>query len=89
MMAVWIIACRLWWDLFALIKFLFDGKTADAWAVSRGHQYFFKNFFKTARKRKKYSQKENKKGRYKKSIIWDYYMNKIHKFSQLHDNNFH
>jgi len=89
MMAVWIIACRLWWDLFALIKFLFDGKSADAWAVSRGHQYFFKNFFKTARKRKKYSQKENKKGRYKKSIIWDYYVNKIHKFSQLHDNNFH
>jgi len=87
--AIWKISLRLWLDLFALIKFLFDGKAPDAWAVSRAHQYFFKNFFKTAKKRKKYLQSENKHGQYKKSIIWDYYMNKIHKFSQLKDNNFY
>ncbi len=87
--AIWKISLRLWLDLFALIKFLVDGKAADAWAVSRAHQYFFKNLFITAKKRKKYRQQENKKGQYKKSIIWDYYVNKIHKFSQLNDKNFH
>ena len=88
-LGTWKIFLRLWWDLFALIKFMVDGKFADAWAVSRGHQYFFMNFFKNARKRKSYSAVENKKGNYKKSIIWDYYVNKIHKFSQLKDKNFH
>lgn len=86
--AIFIIFIRLWLDLFAVFKFLIDRKFADAWAVSRGHQYFFRNFFKTAKKRKKYPGKENKSGQYNKSIIWDYYVNKIHKFSKLNDQNF-
>ncbi|WP_099366648.1 glycosyltransferase family 2 protein [Sphingobacterium sp. 1.A.4] len=87
--AFWRLALRLWWDLFALIKFLVDGKRKDAWAVSRAHQYFFLNVFRNAKKRKKYPAKYNNKGQYKNSIIWDYYVNKIHKFSDLHDKNFH
>ena len=87
--AIWRLAMRLWWDLFALIKFLVDGKRKDAWAVSRAHQYFFRNFFRNARKRTKYPKKYNNKGQYKNSIIWDYYVNKIHKYSELDENNFH
>src|SRR5690606_30953817 len=59
--AIWKISLRLWWDLFALIKFLFDGKTADAWAVSRGHQYFFKNSLKLQRKEGSMRKKRTKR----------------------------
>ncbi|MCA5003565.1 glycosyltransferase family 2 protein [Sphingobacterium sp. WQ 366] len=83
-----IIFIRFWLDLLALIHFIVQGKYKDAWAVSCAHQDFFINFFKNAKKRKKYLIQENKKGFYKKSIIWDFYMNKIQKFSDLSANNF-
>lgn len=86
--ACWIIFARLWLDLLALIQFLFKGKFKDAWAISRAHQYFFLNFFKTAKKRTSYTGKENKIGTYKKSIVWSFYVNKIQKFSALPVDNF-
>ncbi|WP_437918355.1 glycosyltransferase family 2 protein [Sphingobacterium sp. LRF_L2] len=84
----WVIFVRLWLDLLALIKFLTEGKFGDAWAVSRSHQYFFLHIFKNAKKRKRFGKKENEKGFYTKSIIWDFYMNKIRKFSMLKVENF-
>lgn len=87
--ALAVIWTRLWLDLVALLHFLAEGKPRDAWAVSRAHQYFFLYFFKTALKRKKYNAIENKTGLYKKCIIWDFYTNKIQKYSNLSVNNFH
>lgn len=86
--AIWVIFIRMWLDLLALIQFLIKGKPKDAWAISRAHQHFFISFFKTARKRKKSISKENKKGIFHKSIIWQFYANKIQKFSQLPVKNF-
>ncbi len=86
--ALGIIFIRFWLDLVALIHFLLQGKGKDAWAVSRSHQAFFINFFKNSKKRKKYNVSFNKKGLYKKSIIWDFYVNKIQKFSDLSAKNF-
>lgn len=86
--AVWVIFIRLWLDLLALLSFVAQRKFKDAWAISKAHQYFFLHFFKNSAKRKKYFVTENKKGIYKKSIIWDVYMNKIQKFSDLPVNNF-
>lgn len=86
--ALGIIFIRFWLDLLALIHFLVQGKGKDAWAISRSHQAFFTNFFKNSKKRKKYNVPFNKKGLYKKSIIWDFYMNKIQKFSDLSAKNF-
>lgn len=86
--AVGVIFIRMWMDLVALIHFLVQGKGKDAWAVSRAHQSFFINFFKNSKKRKKYSAVEYKKGVYSKSIIWDFYVNKIQKFSDLPAKNF-
>lgn len=85
----WIIFLRLWLDLAAAINFLIDGRPRDAWAVSRAHQYVFLRIFTTAKKRKRYPAKENRTGLYKKSIIWDYYINKVRKFSQLKRRNFY
>lgn len=89
-LACWgIIFVRLWLDLTASIKFLIDGKRRDAWAVSRAHQYFFLHIFRTAKKRKRYAVKENRTGLYRRSIIWDFYVNKVRKFSQLKGKNFY
>jgi len=89
-LACWgIIFIRLWLDLLALLKFLVDGKPRDAWAISRAHQYFFWNIFRNAKKRKHYPVKENQTGLYRKSIIWDFYMNKVRKFSQLKSKDFY
>lgn len=86
--AVWIIFCRLWLDFFALIQFLFQGKYKDAWAISRAHQYFVKHIFHNAAKRSKKSKNENKIGQYKSSIVWDFFVNKIHKYSELDPDKF-
>lgn len=86
--AFFIINSRMWLDLIALIRFLFEGKRKDAWAVSRAHQYFFLKFFRNAAKREKNQHRENKTGKYKKCIIWDFYVNKIHKYSELNEKNF-
>lgn len=86
--SIGIIFIRLWLDLIALFHFLIQGKFKDAWAISRAHQYFFFNIFKNAAKRKKYSTNFNSKGVYKKSIIWNFYVNKIQKFSDLPVDNF-
>ncbi len=87
--ACWVIFMRLWFDLLALVRFLLEGKGKDAWAISRSHQYFFLNIFKNAKKRQTYTVKGNKLGIYKKSIVMDFFVNKIRKFSQLRIENFH
>ncbi|NGM61559.1 glycosyltransferase family 2 protein [Sphingobacterium sp. SGG-5] len=84
-----ILQCRLWLDLFAIIRFLFEGKRRDAWAVSRAHQSFCLHFFRTAAKRKKPRTPENKTGKYKKCIIWDFYINKIHTYRGLREKDFY
>lgn len=86
--AILVIFARLWIDFFAIIKFLIDRKSADAWAVSRAHQYFFWNFFKNRKKRVQFSAKANRVGEYKRPILWDFFVNKIQRFSQLKDENF-
>lgn len=87
--ACWVLFVRMWLDLLALFKFLADGKPRDAWAVSRSHQHFFLYFFRNARKRGSFAQQPNQKGAYRKSIVWDFYVNKIQKFSALKGDNFH
>jgi len=79
---------RFWLDLLALIVFLGQRKFKDAWAVSRAHQHFFTYFFKNAKKRSSLSDENKLVGWYSKSIIWDYYIHKLNKFSQLSPKNF-
>lgn len=86
--AVWVIFCRFWLDFVALIQFLVKGKRKDAWAVSLAHQYFVKNIFKNATKRKKNQQLKNKEGLYKGYIVWDFFVNKIQKYSELNQKKF-
>lgn len=86
--AVWVISIRLWLDFFAVLKFLLERKPKDAWAVSRAHQYFFRHIFKNARKRIIFDAKYNKVGLYKACIMWDFFVHKVRKFSDLRSDRF-
>lgn len=84
----WVIFVRMWLDLIAVFKFLADGKPRDAWAISRAHQFFFLHIFKNAAKRRSYPGKSNLTGLFKRCVIWDFYVNKIRKFTGLKVENF-
>lgn len=90
--AFWVINIRMWMDLLALFRFLAEGKRKDAWAVSRAHQNFALSLFKS--KAKSQQSKEatthksqrtahNAKGTYKGSIVWQFFVKKKTKFTDL------
>ncbi len=79
-----IIFSRLWLDLLSLIKFLFDGKSKNAFAVNRAHLSFFGSIFKNARKARKISKSRfNSTGMLNKSIVWQYFVLKRKTFKSL------
>jgi len=83
---LWVIFIRIWMDLMALLRFLREGKRKDAWAVSRAHQNFF---FRTKRSQlPKISKKRDGTiasltGMYKRSIVWDFFINQKRHFTDL------
>ncbi|MFC3196153.1 glycosyltransferase family 2 protein [Parapedobacter deserti] len=86
--ACWVVFARMWIDLVALLHFLILGKFRDAWAISRSHQRFFLDFFKTARKRRRHSRRFSKKGMYGGSFIWAFYLGRKTRFSMLNRRRF-
>ncbi|WP_257668243.1 glycosyltransferase family 2 protein [Parapedobacter tibetensis] len=81
--ATWVVFARMWIDFTALIHFLLTGKFRDAWAVSRSHQRFFIDFFKTAKKRNRYPPTFDTTGMYRGSIVWAFYMHAKTRFNKL------
>lgn len=84
--AVWVIGIRFWMDLLALAKFLAEGKVQNAWAISRAHQNFvWRLFWKT--KPNHFKVKgiawQNLTGYYSRSIVWDFFIGKKKRFSEL------
>ncbi len=92
-LALFIIPVRIWMDLMAIFRFLGEGKRRDAWAVSRAHQNFVWNLFKSRKDRKSESPKEGNeisikgdhtlRGMYKGSIVWDFFIKKKKHFTEL------
>lgn len=83
--AVFLIFARLWIDLAAIFYFLYKKKGDHAKKVSKAHQSFFYYFFRTISKRNSFQAPfySHMKGFYKGSIVWDFHVNKIRKFSQI------
>ncbi|HWL00149.1 MAG TPA: glycosyltransferase family 2 protein [Parapedobacter sp.] len=86
--ACWVISARMWIDLAALIHFMIVGKFRDAWAISRAHQRFFLDIFKTARKRNRNGKPGKLRGFYRGSFIWAFYVHGKHTFSKLNPRHF-
>ncbi len=90
--ALFIISIRIFMDLLAIFRFLNEGKRKDAWAVSRAHQNFVWQIFKSGSPKVRKSESNsdvNKtynsklKGMYKGSIVWDFFVKKKRTFSAL------
>ena len=85
--ALFVISLRFWMDLLAIGRFLAEGKRKDAWAVSRAHQNFLRGLFKSKDKSKKTQGQThhtpNLKGMYKGSIVWDFFVKKQTRFTDL------
>jgi GT2 family glycosyltransferase len=94
--ALLIISIRFWLDLIALLRFLAEGKRKDAWAINKAHYNFIKQLFKKKQKnrepkdyRSQISNLKNKNmsGTYSRSIVWDFFVGKKTKFTDLDRNN--
>jgi len=84
--ATFVIIIRIWMDLLALFRFLSEGKRKDAWAVSRAHQNFVLGLFKKNKSKRpeiSHSASPNKKGMYKGSLVWAFFVKKKRHFTEL------
>ncbi|MFA6946424.1 MAG: glycosyltransferase family 2 protein [Pedobacter sp.] len=80
-----VIFIRFGLDLLSLLKYLIDGKPKNAIAISKAHFYFLGNIFKNTKKARSIKISDfNKKGLYKGSIVWQYFIKKKKTFSSLY-----
>lgn len=89
--AFFVIFMRFWMDLLALVRFLSEGKRKDAWAVSRAHQNFVLGLFKKNPSQGKMISKNikpNRKGMYKGSLVWAFFVKKKMHFTDLDQDRF-
>lgn len=89
---IWVLLVRLLLDGIAGIRFLLLMDWANFRAIPRAHFNFYRNISRMWQKRKSFlnllksqniSERRELDGRYKGSIIWDYYILKKQKFSEL------
>ncbi len=78
-----VFALRLILDGVAALKFLAGGNPAEFFAVTRAHFSFYRHFFKIRKKRKLCKPQMKLFQWYKGSIVFDHYVKKIQKFSEL------
>ena len=77
-----VIMFRLLLDAIAGIKFIFELKPIHTWAIIKAHFSFYKNLPKMIIKRKKISFKQTKYY-HKFSVVWQHFILKRNKFSEL------
>ena len=87
-LGLWVIFIRIWMDLIALFRFLSEGKRRDAWAVSRAHQNFIFRTKRSAIPKIKKLKLNHLIGMYKHSIVWDFFVNKKRRFTDLDKSGF-
>lgn len=90
------ITIRFWLDLLAIARFMNEGKRKDAWAVSRAHQNFAKRLFKSEASKSPVASPDvtdlggsKLKCMYKNNIVWDFFIKKKHRFTELHQEDFY
>lgn len=80
--SVLIISVRLWLDLLSLINFIAKGKFKNARAVNRAHADFFRQLY-ISKPQDRDLSRFNSTGLYRGSIVWEYFIRKKKKFSDL------
>jgi GT2 family glycosyltransferase len=74
---------RFFLDFVTLLKFLVEGKPKNAAAISKAHVAFLKSWKTNAAKRQLVNPDRNTHDIYPRSIVWDYFIRKKKKFSDL------
>ena len=88
---VTIMPIRLAMDVMAAYVSLFTGKFKDYWAIARAHLYFFTHLGNLLSKRKQYRRlieqtrigEPTQSGRFRGSLIWQFFIKGRKKFSDL------
>lgn len=88
--SVFIIPMRFVLDFVTLVRFLSEGKRKDAAAISRAHRNFIRQLFTNSGQRQKVRSErhadynlKSTAGFYKGSVVWAFFVRKVHRFSQL------
>lgn len=82
-----VILTRLWLDWVAGMRFLLTSGFSEFWAVVRAHLYFYRNIGKLRKKRRSLQQGKVS-GVYGKNLVWQHYVRKKLRFSELDENDF-
>jgi GT2 family glycosyltransferase len=82
-----VFAVRLLLDGIAAMKFLIQAGFKDFWAVARAHVSFYRSLSKTRQKRVSIKQ-GSVRNIYKGSLVFDYFIMRKRKFSQLKPSRF-
>jgi len=91
---LWLIPARLVLDGVAAGLFLTQGKLSHIWSILRAHGRFYLSFFQLIGKKKRYtklieaariSPPTTKQGRYKGSIVWQFYIKGKKYFSEIYE----
>lgn len=78
-----VIFARLWLDLAAWFLFLFRGKPRHSAAINKAHWHYFRQLRRWTRKRRRFPLSGNLQGVYRRSIVFDYFLRKKKRFSEL------
>ncbi len=79
-----LIFIRFFLDFIALIKFIFEGKIKNAFAISKAHRHVIKALFKGQVKYNSHViSQPNTVGRYAGSVVWDYFILGKKRFSAI------
>jgi GT2 family glycosyltransferase len=82
--ANFLIFIRFFLDFIALIKFIFEGKIQNAFAISKAHRHVIKALFKGQIKYNRHViSQPNTIGRYGGSVVWDYFILGKKRFSVI------
>ena len=84
---VQVILTRLWLDWVAGMRFLLTSGFSEFWAVVRAHLYFYRNIGKLRKKRRSLKQAKVS-GIYGKNLVWQHYVRKKVRFSELDEKDF-
>ncbi len=88
---LWLLPLRLILDGVAAVRFLLKGQWRAIVAIAQAHFSFYRHFPNTWRKRRSIQSlvercrigPENRQGIYRGSIVFDYYLRRIRRFSRL------
>ncbi len=85
---LWLLPVRLILDGVAALRFLLEGSFGFSWAVLKAHLSFYTSFFKMLKKRKHTKAHNLPTCVYTRSIVYDYFVKKIKRFSDLDAHSF-